>query len=41
MTVWITETDRLGPEKILHVFDAKTGMNGVVVVDTTTMGLAG
>jgi glutamate dehydrogenase (NAD(P)+) len=41
MTDWIKWTDRLGPEKIVHVYDAKTGMKGVVVVDTTTMGLAG
>jgi glutamate dehydrogenase/leucine dehydrogenase len=31
-------TDELGPEKILHVYDPITGMKGVVVVDTTSLG---
>lgn len=33
--------DRLGPEKVLHVYDVKTGMKGVIVVDTTFNGTAG
>ena len=31
-------TDEWGPEKILQVYDPKTGMNGVLVVDNTTLG---
>jgi glutamate dehydrogenase (NAD(P)+) len=30
--------DELGPEKILEVFDAKTGMHGFVVIDNTALG---
>ena len=30
--------DEWGPEKILQVYDPKTGMNGVLVVDNTTLG---
>ncbi len=32
--------DELGPEKILEVFDSKTGMHGFVVIDNTTLGPA-
>ena len=31
-------TDELGPEKIVHVYDPVTGMKGVVVIDTTSLG---
>jgi len=31
-------TDEWGPEKILHVYDAKVGMKGVLVIDNTTLG---
>src|SRR5512137_1056788 len=42
MSDWIINTDALGPEKVLHVYDAKTGLKGVVVVDTTSLvGSAG
>ncbi|MBN1635851.1 MAG: Glu/Leu/Phe/Val dehydrogenase [Deltaproteobacteria bacterium] len=41
MPEWTEFTDKLGPEKILHVYDPKVGMRGVVVVDTTQMGMAG
>ena len=41
MPEWLKMTDELGPEKILHVYDAKTGMKGVVVVDTTSLVGAG
>lgn len=41
MTAWMVSTDELGPEKILHVYDTKTGMKGVVVVDTTMTGISG
>jgi len=30
--------DEWGPEKILQVYDPKTGMNGVLVIDNTTLG---
>ncbi len=30
--------DEWGPEKIIQVYDAKTGMKGIVVVDNTTLG---
>jgi glutamate dehydrogenase (NAD(P)+) len=30
--------DEIGPEKILEVFDAKTGMHGFVVIDNTVLG---
>jgi len=30
--------DEFGPEKILTVYDAKTGMRGIVVVDSTVLG---
>lgn len=32
--------DELGPEKILKVYDAETGMKGIVVLDNTTRGPA-
>ena len=41
MPEWLKMTDELGPEKILHVYDAKTGLKGVVVVDTTSLVGAG
>jgi len=41
MPEWTEFTDTIGPEKILHVYDPKVGMKGVVVVDTTQMGMAG
>ena len=33
-------TDDLGPEKIVHVYDPKTGMKGMVVVDNIACGPA-
>jgi glutamate dehydrogenase (NAD(P)+) len=30
--------DELGPEKILEVYDSKTGMHGFVVIDNTALG---
>ena len=30
--------DDIGPERILHVYDPKTGMRGVAVVDNTALG---
>lgn len=30
--------DNIGPEKIIEVYDAKTGMHGVVVIDNTALG---
>ena len=30
--------DEWGPEKILQVYDPKTGMKGVLVIDNTTLG---
>ncbi|MBW2594600.1 MAG: Glu/Leu/Phe/Val dehydrogenase [Deltaproteobacteria bacterium] len=41
MREWLELSDELGPEKIFHVYDPKVGMKGVVVVDTTSMGVAG
>ncbi|MBU2511665.1 hypothetical protein KJ966_10000 [bacterium] len=37
----MTLTDDLGPEIIFHVYDPKTGMKGVVVVDTTMNNISG
>lgn len=34
----IIEYDEFGPETILGVYDAKTGMSGFVVLDNTTLG---
>jgi len=34
----VIEYDEFGPEKILSVYDAKTGMRGVVVIDSTAIG---
>ncbi|NIU38813.1 Glu/Leu/Phe/Val dehydrogenase, partial [Candidatus Bathyarchaeota archaeon] len=31
-------TDEWGPEKILHVYDPKVGMKGILVIDNTTLG---
>jgi len=31
--------DKWGPEKILQVFDPKTGMKGILIIDNTTLGL--
>ncbi len=33
-------SDNLGPEKIIHVYDPKTGMKGIVVIDNVAMGPA-
>ncbi|MCX8202301.1 MAG: Glu/Leu/Phe/Val dehydrogenase [Candidatus Micrarchaeota archaeon] len=33
------EFDNLGPEKILFVYDRKTGMKGCVVIDNTLLGI--
>jgi len=33
-----TYADKWGPEKILHVYDSKVGMKGVLVIDNTTLG---
>jgi len=41
MTEWMKMADELGPEKIVHVYDPGSGMKGVVVVDTTSLGGAG
>jgi glutamate dehydrogenase (NAD(P)+) len=38
MREWTSLTDDLGPEKILHVHDPITGMRGVVVIDTMSLG---
>ena len=32
------EYDEFGPEKILSVYDAPTGMRGIVVIDNTALG---
>ena len=32
------EYDEFGPEKIMSVYDAATGMKGVVVIDNTALG---
>jgi glutamate dehydrogenase (NAD(P)+) len=32
------EYDEFGPEKILSVYDAETGMKGIVVIDNTALG---
>lgn len=31
-------SDEWGPEKVLHVYDPKVGMKGVLVIDNTTLG---
>ncbi|MBI5398184.1 Glu/Leu/Phe/Val dehydrogenase [Candidatus Woesearchaeota archaeon] len=36
----MVEYDKFGPEKILSVYDAKTGMRGFVVIDNTSLGPA-
>jgi glutamate dehydrogenase (NAD(P)+) len=33
-----TFADEWGPEKILQVYDTKTGMKGILVIDNTTLG---
>lgn len=38
MLEWPKITDDLGPEKIVHVYDQITGMKGMVVIDTTSLG---
>jgi len=39
ITIEIEEfADEWGPEKILHVYDPKVGMKGVLVIDNTTLG---
>lgn len=32
------EYDEFGPEKLLYVYDARTGMKGIVVIDNTALG---
>lgn len=32
------EYDEFGPEKIMSVYDAPSGMRGIVVIDNTTLG---
>ncbi len=39
MPEWMSMTNELGPEKIVHVYDVETGMKGVVVVDCTALGM--
>ncbi len=41
MNNWMNFGDDLGPEKVFHVYDPVVGMRGVIVVDTTLMGIAG
>lgn len=41
MVEWTQMTDKLGPQKILHVYDPVTGVKGVVVVDTMSLAGAG
>ncbi len=41
MSGWIGSVDEFGPEKVLHVYDHKVGMKGVVVIDSTTLGITG
>ena len=33
-------TDEIGPEKILYVYDPKTKLRGILVIDNTARGLA-
>ena len=35
----MTEYDNFGPEKVLRVYDPKTGMRGVTVIDNTAIGI--
>jgi glutamate dehydrogenase/leucine dehydrogenase len=35
----MTEYDNFGPEKVMRVYDPKTGMRGVVVIDNTALGV--
>ena len=39
MPEWTNMTNDLGPEKIVHVYDPRTGMKGVVVIDCTALGM--
>ena len=41
MVEWTQMTDKLGPQKILHVYDPDSGVKGVVVVDTMSLAGAG
>jgi len=34
----LVDHDEFGPEKVLSVYDSRTGMNGVVVIDNTALG---
>jgi glutamate dehydrogenase (NAD(P)+) len=36
----MVEFDKFGPEKILEVYHAKTGMRGIIVIDNTALGAA-
>lgn len=38
MPEWMKITGKLGPEKVVHVYDPDVGMKGVVVVDTISLG---
>ena len=33
---WIT--DDIGPEKVVHIYDAKSGLKAIVVIDNTSLG---
>ncbi len=35
---WIT--DDIGPEKVVHIYDAKSGLKAIVVIDNTSLGPA-
>jgi glutamate dehydrogenase (NAD(P)+) len=35
----MTEYDNFGPEKVMRVYDPKTGMRGITVVDNTALGV--
>ncbi len=38
ISIEIEFSDEFGPEKILHVYDPKVGMHGILVIDNTTLG---
>lgn len=35
----MANSDEFGPEKVIHVYDPKSGMKGVIVIDNTKRGL--
>lgn len=39
MPEWMNMANELGPEKIVQVYDPRTGMKGVVVIDCTALGM--